>query len=189
MRFTDRSLSTVCSWALILGVALAIASVSATGAAGSLDLGVGLGLMNIDDKTRAWGGEDARAELRLGYFINDQLELEAQVIVRTPEAIFDNNFNKALMLNGVYYFLSDQKSQPYLLLGIGRIEMEGPGGWFGFGPDDEALAYQAALGARFYPSSERFSIRVELSAISEDTFDERSVHFSLVGGVAWRFGE
>jgi hypothetical protein len=174
---------------MILGVALALVSAPATGAAGSLDLGVGLGLMDIDGKTRGWGGEDPRVELRLGYFINDQLELEAQVIVRTPESVLDNNFGKALMLNGVYYFLSHQNSQPYLLLGIGRIEMEGPGGWLGFGHDDEALGYQAAIGVRFYPSSERFSIRVELSAISEDTFDERSVHISLVGGVAWRFGD
>lgn len=189
MRFSDKSWLAVCSWTMVLGVALVLASAPATAAAGNLDLGVGLGLMDIDHKTRSWGGEDARAELRLGYFINDQLELEAQVMVRTPDSIFDNHFDKALMLNGIYYFLSHQQSQPYLLLGIGRIDMSGPGSWFSCGNDDEVLGYQAAIGARFYPSSERFSIRVELSAISEDTFDERSLHVSLVGGVAWRFGD
>ena len=75
---------------------------------------------------------------------------------------------------------------PYVLVGAGSttIEVEA------FGTeDDEAAGYQAAVGSRFFVGTrKKMAVRVELSAISEDTFNERSTHFNLAAGLTWRIG-
>ena len=55
--------------------------------------------------------------------------------------------------------------------------------------DDSGVAYQVAGGSRFFfGAKHRVAVRVELSVIDEDTFDQTSTHVSLTGGFTWRLG-
>ena len=171
-------------------ILLSVLLVAYPATAGELDLGVGLGWLALEDKSQGFGGDEARADFRLGYLFGERYELEAQLIFGIPMSVFDDDLRYGAMLNGVYYFPAIRRTVPYLLLGVGWLKMDGfdpPGSMSRSG--DESAAYQAAVGVRHFPPGRRYSVRFEVSGVGEDTFEERSLHLAVSVGLVWRFGD
>lgn len=173
------------SWLLFL--VLLPAQATAQG----FDIGFDLGVTDFDDEVEGDGSSfidlpEFRADLRLGYFFNDKFELEVQFITSNEDVELD-----ALMLNALYHFKTGGTKVPYVLVGVGTVDLYlgFTGGWLdGVSIEDDGFGYQAGFGARFYFSSvKRSYFRLEGLALSEDAFDETSVHLSLTGGFGWQF--
>ncbi len=154
-----------------------------TAEAGEFALGFDVGYTDFDSEVA--DDTDLRADFRISYFFNDLFELEGELVRAT--AILDTEL-EAFLLNGVFNFGTDKPFVPYVLVGFGSARL-GYTHWFSESVDDSGLAYQAAIGGRYYFGSDQdFGLRVELSALSEDTFDESKLHPSLVAGLTWKFG-
>jgi hypothetical protein len=71
-----------------------------------------------------------------------------------------------------------------LLAGIGQGNGE-----IGVGYDEDGPAFQAEGGVRlFFDQSKRAAVRIELSLLRENTFDESSTHTRPTVGFTWRLG-
>jgi len=56
--------------------------------------------------------------------------------------------------------------------------------------DDTGTGWQIAGGSRFFfGGTKRVAVRVELSIVGENTFDENSTHYSATAGFTWRIGD
>ena len=168
-----------------MGIAL-LALLAATPAAaqkGGFDIGVGLGLVTLDDKLGNDTGSDLA--LRVGYFVTDRFELE----LRSSEAysIVGGGFS-AHTLSTVYHFAQMDGVVPFVLLGAGMADAE-VDGIFREPIGDEGTALRAAFGTRFrFGEEKRASVRVELSFLNEDSFDEGATHAALTATTSWRLG-
>lgn len=172
-----------CSMFALTLFLLAAATPAAWGQAGSFELGINGGLIEFDDNV---GGErEFRFDVRGGYFFNDHFQLEGQAIRAT--SIFDLDL-EVFMVNAVFHFGGNERFTPYALVGAGIANLEFSQGFFRRSVDDSGTALQAALGARFYVGNGGNSIRIEVSALNEETFDDDATNISLTGGFSWRFG-
>lgn len=125
--------------------------------------------------------------VRGGYNFSKLFEVEGQYL-DTPasEQGMDVTLD-TLMVNAVFNFHPRENIIPYCLGGIGQasLEVDTPLG----SVNDDAMAYQVAVGSRFlFGASRKAGLRVELSSLSEKTLDETSRHTSLTAGFTWRLG-
>ena len=165
------------------------------------ELGFDLGYAHLDSNVSDKAGPPfsnlsdkagVRFNFRGGYCFTKLFELEGQGVgLGTVEAGLPDVY-KILgvdFVNAVFNLHPSNKAVvPYVLVGVGHatlmIDLEpGPD------VDDSGVAYQVAGGSRFFfGDKKRVAVRVELSVIGEDTFDETSTHVSLTGGFTWRLG-
>ncbi len=152
---------------------------------GDGEIGFDYGTTDYDSNT----GLDSSDSLSLrgGYFMTRMFEIEGQFI-NSDESTFGGNVDMDfLMVNGVFNFRPREEIIPYFRVGLGRanVEVSGPG----FNVDDSSLAYQFGGGTRFFfGKSKRAAIRLDLSFVNEDTFDQSSTHTTFAGGFTWRLG-
>lgn len=168
----------------IAGAAPAAAREKPAIAAGDWEIGFGVGGAELDSQVS--DGTDRRTELRGGYFLSDHLELELQA-ART-DATLDATVDQ-LFANAAWHFAPGRAAVPYLLVGVGQARIADLS-IFGPGEGTEAgLAWQAAVGSRFYFGAERrVAARLELSASFDDALPETDRHVGLTGGLVWRIG-
>jgi len=180
----------------LLPVTLCLALLGAAPAWAGLDakngeLGFDLGYTHFDSDVSDKGA--ARFNFRGGYCFNKLFELEGQGAGMASEDTggFADLYTVLTIdfVNAVFNFHpSNKEIVPYVLVGIGHATLE-----FDLDPgpkvDDSGVAYQIAGGSRFFfGAKHRVAVRVELSVIDEDTFDQTSTHVSLTGGFTWRLG-
>lgn len=172
-----------------LAALLAAVPMSAQMQAGDWEIGFGLGGTRFDSDLVDDSETELRSEIRGGYFLTDVFEIEAQV--QRSDAMFDSTLDTA-MINGVFNFRTAGRAVPYLLAGAGGARLDDFDWDFLPGEDvdpdgGEGLAYQAALGTRFFfRENGTVAARFEVSSLWEDTLDETSRHTSYTAGLTWR---
>jgi hypothetical protein len=149
--------------------------------------------MNFDSNINADTG--GRFSIRGGYHFTNLFQLEGQILsanvtdFEAPGYAFQNTSMGAFLVNGVFNFQASRGTVPYLLAGVGRVGVLDVATDSGVGFDEDGPAFQVAGGARFFfGKSKRAAVRVELSVLHENTFDESSNHTSLTVGFTWRLG-
>ena len=155
------------------------------------EVGVGLAMTQLDSST--YDDTATGFGVRGGYNITKLFELEGQL--SRASASFDVDSvgdldmdSTTLFVNGVFNFHPRPTIVPYALVGLGNTSVEVEGS--GVSEDDSSTAYQFGGGSRFYFGKEKkMAARVEVSWISEDTFDESSTHTNIVGGLTWKLGK
>jgi opacity protein-like surface antigen len=154
------------------------------------ELGFDFGYAHFDSDVSDKGA--ARFNFRGGYCFTKLFELEGEGVGIVSQDTGFPDVTTALsvdFVNAVFNFHPSNKAVvPYVLVGVGHATLE-----FDLDPgpdvDDSGVAYQLAGGSRFFfGDKKRVAVRVELSLIDEDTFDETSTHVSLTGGFTWRLG-
>ena len=154
---------------------------------GNGEIGFDFGLAQIDDEVTDDAG--GRFSIRGGYFFSDLFQLEGQATAITVSEAEGTNVDISLstfFVNAVFNFHPSKQLVPYALGGFGSANLEFSNGT---SIDDDSNAWQIAVGSRFFfGKSKRPSVRVELSYLSEETFDENSNHISVVVGFSWRTG-
>jgi opacity protein-like surface antigen len=166
------------------GLLLVLPVANAGIGAGNWEVGFGLGTTEFDSEVTDDSGY--YLDVRGGYFFTDRFQLEGQLSDASTDEDFVDISVTSLFANAVFNFRPGAEIVPYALVGAGSTTLEVEA----FGTeDDESPSYQAAVGSRFFVGArKKMAIRVELNAISEDNFDERSTHFSLAVGLSWRIG-
>jgi len=166
------------------GLLLALPTATAGIGAGNWEVGFGLGPTEFDSEVTDDSG--FYLDVRGGYFFSDLFQLEGQVSDAGTDEEFVDISITSLFANAVFNFRPGKEIRPYVLVGVGSTTLEVEA----FGTvDDEAASYQAAVGSRFFVGArKKMAVRVELNAITEDTFNERSTHFNLTAGLTWRIG-
>jgi outer membrane protein with beta-barrel domain len=157
---------------------------------GNGEIGMDFGSTDYDSDT----GLDSSDSLSLrgGYFMSSLFQIEGQYITSDAE---NNDFGTTIeastdvmMVNGVFNFQPGKKAiTPYVLVGLGRadVSVDIPGA----SVDDSGMAYQIAGGSRFFfGKAKRAAIRVDLSRVTQDTFDETTTNTTFAGGFSWRLG-
>ena len=167
--------------AMLLIVTSAVAGIGE----GNWEVGFDLGVTDFDSDVADDTG--FYFDVRGGYFFGDTFQLEGQISdSSTEEGPFDISLT-SLFVNAVFNFHPKEHIVPYVLLGVGSTTLDIEA--FGGSLDDDAVGYQVAVGSRFFVGSrKKMAVRVELIGLSEDSFDDRSRHLSLVAGLSWRLG-
>jgi len=160
---------------------------------GNGEIGFGFGFMDFDSNINAETG--GRFSIRGGYHFTNLFQLEGQILsanvtdFQTPGYSFQNTSMGAFLVNGVFNFQTSKVTVPYVLAGVGRVGVLDVATDSGVGFDEDGPAFQAAGGVRlFFGKSKRTAVRLELSLLHENTFDESSTHTSLTVGFTWRLG-
>ena len=145
------------------------------------EIGMDLGQTSFDSSVTNESGTDYA--LRGGYNFSKLLEVEGQYADSSANDVSGDVSLNTYMVNAVFNFHPTQAIVPYCLGGIGQASMK-------VGTlDDNASAYQLALGSRFmFGGTKRAGLRVELSSLSEKTFNDTQRHSSLNVGFTWRLG-
>jgi len=159
---------------------------------GNGEIGFEFGLMEFDSNTNAETG--GRFSIRGGYHFTDLFQLEGEILaanatdLEIPGVGFQNTSICAFLVNGVFNFHPSPNVVPYALAGVGRVgvlDLEVANVSY----DEDGPAFQAAGGVRlFFGKKKRSAVRLELSLLLEDTFDQTSTHASLTAGFTWRLG-
>ena len=156
---------------------------------GNGEVGFDYGSTDYDSDT----GLDSSDSLsvRGGYFMTNLFQVEGQYM--TADATtedFGTDVDAStdiLMVNGVFNFHPKKEITPYVLVGMGRADVSVES--TGFSADDSGMAYQIGAGSRFFfGKNKRAAFRVDLSRISQDTFDEDTTNTTFAGGFTWRLG-
>lgn len=156
---------------------------------GNGEIGIDYGNTDYDSDT----GLDSSDTLSLrgGYFMTRLFQVEGQYISADAKTDVLGTDLKAstdiMMVNGVFNFHPNNEITPYVLVGMGRadVAVDMPGA----STDDSGMAYQIAAGSRFFfGKSKRAAFRVDLSRVTQDTFDESTTNTTFAGGFAWRLG-
>jgi opacity protein-like surface antigen len=167
----------------ILAVVALVAVIPAN--AGSGEIGVDLGHTDFDSNVTDESGTEYA--VRGGWHFTKLFEVEGQYGDSSADAATGDVSLSRLMVNAVFNFHPTPSIQPYCLGGIGqaRMEFDSPLG----SVDDSGNAYQLALGSRFlFGAEKRAGVRVEVSTVSEESFDETSRHMNLNVGFTWQIG-
>jgi opacity protein-like surface antigen len=173
--------------AVCLAVLLASPALAGIGK-GNGEIGFDFGVTDFDSNV---SDDDAgRFVIRGGYFLTDLFEIEAHYAVSVTDEVFGDATLTTFFGDATFNFRPSENIVPYALVGVGWAELDFDLVLFVGNIDDSALAYQAGGGSRFFfGKTKRVAVRVELTAISEDTFDESSTHINLVAGFTWRLGK
>jgi opacity protein-like surface antigen len=175
---------------LLVAVAISMATGLAVGGigGGNGEIGFDFGFAQLDDEVS--GDSGGRFSIRGGYFFTDLFQLEGQsaaIVVSEAEGTNIDISLSTFFINAVFNFHPSDQLVPYALVGYGTANLEFSNGG---SIDDNSGAWQVAAGTRFFiGKSKRASVRVDLSYMSEETFDESSSHFSAVVGFSWRLGQ
>lgn len=161
-----------------------LAAAPATAQEGSLEIGLGGGLIDLDEKL---GGDSGLAlDLRAGYFVTDRFEMEIQSV--HASSILEGSF-RAHTLNALYHFSDRKGLVPYVLIGAGTADVE-LDCFFCPPVEDEGTALRAAAGGRFWLGErQRAAVRTELSALNEDAYGDNATHVGCTVVFSWRFGD
>ncbi len=156
---------------------------------GEKEIGVGFGQTSVDDDL----GIDSATHyaVRGGYAINDRIQIEGQFSSASDDGMVgatpvDTKMN-LIMVNGMWNFHPRDHITPFVLVGLGRSDVEVELG--GTTVDDNGLAYQFGGGSRFFfGKQKKAAFRFDVSLVSEDSFDDSSTHMNATAGFTWRFG-
>ncbi len=156
---------------------------------GNTEVGVDFGITELDSNTFDESG--ITMGIRGGYHFTDLFELEGQFSSTSADdevAGVDVDLDvTTLFVNGVFNFHPTEEIVPYILVGIGTTDVDVNVG--GVSVDDSATATQIGFGSRFFfGQAKKVAVRVEVSFISEDTFDEDSSHTNILGSLTWKLG-
>jgi opacity protein-like surface antigen len=157
---------------------------------GNGEVGFDYGSTDYDSDT----GLDSSDSLSLrgGYFMTNLFQIEGQY--QTADSSVEDlgvdvdASTDVLMVNGVFNFHPNKDITPYVLAGVGRadVSVDAPG----FSESDSGMAYQIGAGSRFFfGKTKRTAFRLDLSRISQDTFDESTTNTTFAGGFTWRLGK
>jgi opacity protein-like surface antigen len=168
----------------ILAVAALVAVMPAK--AGSGEIGADFGRTNFDSSITSESGTEYA--VRGGWHFTKLFELEGQYgdSSASDDVIGDITMN-SMMVNAVFNFHPTNWAVPYCLGGVGqaKLAVDTPFG----NVDDTGSAYQFAVGSRFlFGATKKAGLRVELSSMSEDSFDETSTHTNFNVGFTWQLG-
>ena len=157
---------------------------------GNSEVGVDLGMTQFDDNT--FDNTGLTMGVRGGYHFTDLFELEGQIASTSADdqvGGIDVDLNaRSLFVNGVFNFHPTQNIIPYVLVGLGSTDVEVDISGLGK-VDDSATATQAGFGSRFFfGQNKKVGVRVEVSFLNEDTFDESSTHTNILGSLTWKLG-
>ena len=156
---------------------------------GNGEVGFDYGSTDYDSDT----GLDSSDSLSIrgGYHMTNLFQVEGQYM--TADATTEDlgtdvdASTDILMVNGVFNFHPKKEITPYVLVGMGRADVSVES--TGFSADDSGMAYQIGAGSRFFfGKNKRAAFRVDLSRISQDTFDEDTTNTTFAGGFTWRLG-
>ncbi|HEU4401165.1 MAG TPA: outer membrane beta-barrel protein [Candidatus Polarisedimenticolia bacterium] len=130
---------------------------------------------------------------RGGYHVTDLFQIEGQenCSVATDTSLgFDVDITLcATLVDGVFNFHSQSGNVvPYVLVGVGSAKLESDAGILGTSSDTGSASVLAAGSRFFFGRHKRAAFRIELSSLTEKTFDETSSHTSLDWGFTWRLG-
>jgi opacity protein-like surface antigen len=157
---------------------------------GNGEVGFDYGSTDYDSDT----GLDSSDSLSLrgGYFMTNLFQIEGQY--QTADSTTDDlgvdvdASTDILMVNGVFNFHPKKDITPYVLAGVGRADVSVD--TVGFSESDSGMAYQIGAGSRFFfGKSKRAAFRIDLSRISQDTFEESTTNTTFAGGFTWRIGK
>jgi len=172
---------------VLSAVSLAVSPALAGIGKGNGEIGFDFGMAQVDDNVTDDSG--GRFSFRGGYFFSDLFQLEGQsaaIVVSEAEGTNVDISLSTFFVNAVFNFHPSEQLVPYALAGFGTANLEYSSG---ISIDDDSGAWQVAVGSRFFfGKSKRPSVRVELSYLAEETFDESSNHVSAVVGFSWRLG-
>jgi len=157
---------------------------------GNGEIGFDYGSTDYDSDT----GLDSSDSLSLrgGYFMTNLFQVEGQYMsadskTETLGTDIDASTD-LLMVNGVFNFHPNKEITPYVLVGMGRADVTVDS--LGVSADDSGMAYQLGAGSRFFfGKNKRAAFRVDLSRVSQDTFDESTTNTTFAGGFTWRLGK
>lgn len=157
---------------------------------GNGEVGFDYGSTDYDSDT----GLDSSDSLsvRGGYHMTNlfQIEGQYQTADSTTEdlGVSVDASTDVLMVNGVFNFHPNKDITPYVLAGVGRADVSVDAQ--GFSDSDSSMAYQIGAGSRFFfGKTKRTAFRLDLSRISQDTFDESTTNTTFAGGFTWRLGK
>ncbi len=183
----------------IAGLALVTIAMPATAAlaaepAGYGELGFDVGFADLDSRLANESG--GRAAFRGGYQFTPVFGFEGQLFALYADGIenaYDPGADEVTLGVGMMNFVLSVPTRsnvvPYVLVGAGRARAEYDAGWFENGVDDSGLAWQAAAGAKLYfRPARRMALRVEVSRLREDTFEDWKTHYGFTAGLTWRLG-
>lgn len=157
---------------------------------GNSEIGVTYGNTSYDSNT-GLDSSDSIA-LRGGYFLTNMFQIEGQFATAEANSKDFGADVKAstdlMMVNGVFNFLNKKAITPYALVGMGQAKVNVDATGLG-STNDSGTAYQVAAGTRFFFGKEkRAAFRIDVSRVTEDTFDEKSTNTTVAGGFSWRLG-
>jgi opacity protein-like surface antigen len=160
---------------------------------GNGEIGFEFGFTDFDSNTNS--GTGGSFSIRGGYHFTRLFELEGQLVAANvtdfnkPGYLIQNTTMGAFLINGVFNFHPGDNVVPYVLAGLGRVAVLDLTPVFGGGFDEDSPAFHVAAGSRFFfGKSKRAAVRVEVSLLREDNFDETSTHGSFTAGFTWRLG-
>ena len=156
---------------------------------GNGEVGFDYGSTDYDSDT----GLDSSDSLsvRGGYFMTNLFQVEGQYMSADSKTeVLGTDIDAStdlLMVNGVFNFHPNKEITPYVLVGMGRADVSVD--TLGASTSDSGMAYQLGAGSRFFfGKSKRAAFRVDLSRVSQDTFDESTTNTTFAGGFTWRLG-
>ena len=127
-------------------------------------------------------------KFRGGYHFSKLLQLEGEIAVSLAEDSGADILLTRQMVNLVFNLHPRTTLVPYFLVGAGQARLEYDA--FFLGTDDTGPAFQGAFGSRFFfGKKDRVAVRVEGSILTEETFDETSVHWMANVGFTWTLGQ
>lgn len=160
---------------------------------GNGEIGFDFGFIDFDSNINSETG--GRLTFRGGYHFSDLFQLEGMIITANvsdfgrPGYHSQNTSMGAFLVNAVFNFHPSPNVVPYALAGVGRVGILDLSTDSGAKFDEDGPAFQVAGGVRlFFGDSKRAAVRLELSFLGERTFDEESIHTSLMVGFTWRLG-
>ena len=177
--------------AAALAVLIGAPALAATSQSNSGEIGFGIGQTDV-------GGENTGTDstqylgLRGGYEFNPNIELEGQLSSSSGDGeisgINVDTTMRLLMVNGLYNFRPSKKEiVPYVMAGFGRADVEVEAA--GQSVDDSSTAFQVGGGTRiFFGKNKRTAVRMDLSLVRNDTFDESSTDKTITAGLTWKLG-
>ena len=176
--------------ALVLVLLALAAPAAADLQAGNGEIGVEIGFTNLEFVE---DGNEFRWGIRGGYLFNRVFQLEGQLwstsgdVGDVGRVAGDVTFT-SFFVNAVFnsHFRNRRNIVPYGLVGVGYLDASVD--TRNVNLDDTSLAFQLGLGSRFFlfGKGSNLALRVELSWLVEDTFDDRAGHPSLAIGLGWR---
>ena len=157
--------------------------------AGNTEVGVDFGMTQLDSNTLDETG--LTVGFRGGYHFTDLFELEGQFSSTSADAEvagIDVDLDATtLFVNGVFNFHPSEEIVPYVMVGIGTTDVDIKAA--GVEVDDSATATQIGFGSRFFiGQAKKVAVRIEVSFINEDTFDDDSTHTNILGSLTWKLG-
>ncbi|MDA8021314.1 MAG: porin family protein [Thermoanaerobaculia bacterium] len=173
-----------CIVALLFAVLAVPATAQTAGKTWEIGFNAGSGDLGGDDELDL----ERRFDGRVGYFLNDHVQLELQLL--RADAILDAELLVGLG-NVVVNFRPESRVVPYVLAGGGIARIE-DFQIFGDEPDeeDDGTVFQVGVGTRiFLGDSDVIALRLEVSNLWTDTDVFGSTQdTSLTAGMSWSFG-